>query len=167
MHKEAREELRVRFKLVVLEQALFWLLDWGRNNLSLLRFKDSIKSFGGLLVIIPDQAAKVSSGLLKLPHKLSSLLRHPQAIWMLSDHSQMNSLAAQLDKEQHANPLYKDCFASEEIASQQLVFVMIHHTTTPIIGAIIVFAPYKLDLHLIICFNVLAIRQILGTASNR
>ncbi len=101
--------------------------------------KDRIECLGELCIVVTDQEVKPRRAFFQIPHNLACLLVHPGSIWMLGTASEVNTTAAQLDKEEHVERLQSESFYREKVACQDLVAVMGHELspawrTTPVGG---------------------------------
>src|SRR5688572_6826132 len=89
------------------------------NNLDPVASKQLVKSVRKFLIPITNQEAHPFGALRYGPRYMSGLLRHPQRVRRRSASGQMHSAAAQLDEEQHVEPLQPDCLDREKVDRQQ------------------------------------------------
>ena len=82
-----------------------------------------------------DQESQGFFSIRKSPNQLPGLLSNPELIRVGGDACKMNLTRTQFDEEEHIESLQQDGFHSEEVAGQDLIFVVCHQMA-PTNGAI-------------------------------
>ena len=90
------------------------------DDLDPLASKHLVKSVGELLVPIANQETDLFCAIREGPRQLPSLLRHPRRVGSWCASGQMHPPAAQLDEEQHVEPLQPDRLHGEESTAKML-----------------------------------------------
>ena len=85
------------------------------NDLYPLALKDPVKTLGELLIPIANQEAERVLARRQRPGQLPGLLRHPRPARSGRAPREMHATSAELDEEQHVEPLQPDCLHGEEI----------------------------------------------------
>ena len=91
------------------------------NDLNPIALEDPVKTLGKLLIPIANQEAKRVPALRQRPRQLPGLLRHPRPGRMGRAPREMHATRAELDEEEHVEPLQPDRFHAEEIDGEQTV----------------------------------------------
>ena len=85
------------------------------NDLYPIALEDPVKTLGELLIPIANQEAERFLALRQRPRQLPGLLRHPGPAWIGCAPGEMHTTTAQLDEEEHVEPLQPDRLHGEEI----------------------------------------------------
>jgi len=93
-----------------------------------------VKGLGIFPVIVANQESNRSFLFIESPYQLSGLLSHPEPIRVYSDASQMDPARGQFDEKEHIQGFQPDRFHCEEVASQDLSFV-VRHQAAPTDGS--------------------------------
>jgi len=104
-------------------------LEGGMNDVKGFTLKDDVKGTGELAIIVVDQETEGGFSGIKLPNQLSGLLGDPDIIGVVRNAGEMHSAGAEFDEEEHIEGLQADGFEGEEVAGQDLIFVMAHEVT--------------------------------------
>jgi len=99
------------------------------NNVVACGNEDSIKGFAERAVIIVDQETKGVSFIGQTPNQLACFLSDPDLMGVGCDAGKMDAARTQFDEEEHIDGLKPDGFYCEHIASEDLVFVVVHQMT--------------------------------------
>ena len=91
--------------------------------------KHVIKGFTELAIMVMDQEVEGFFSVIEFPHHLSGLLGNPGFVWIGSDACKMHLARTQFDEEKHVKGLQSDGFDGEEVASQDLLFIMVDQGT--------------------------------------
>ena len=89
------------------------------NDLNPAALEDAVKTLGELLTPIANQEAERFLALRQRPRQLPGLLRHPRPARIGRAPREMHATTAQLDEEEHVEPLQPDCLHGEEIDGEQ------------------------------------------------
>ena len=91
------------------------------NDLYPIAWKHLVKTLGELLIPIANQEAERFRALRQRPRQLPGLLRHPRPARIGRAPGEMHATTAQLDEEEHVEPLQPDRLHGEEIDGEQAV----------------------------------------------
>ena len=92
------------------------------NDLYPLALKDPVKTLEELLIPIANQEAERVLARRQRPGQLPGLLRHPRPARSGRAPREMHATSAELDEEQHVEPLQPDRLHGEEIDGEQNFF---------------------------------------------
>lgn len=82
-----------------------------------------------LLIVVPDEKPHDWVALFQFPHHLARLLCDPGVVRMGSATCKMHPSTPDFDNRQNKDRLQKHGFDCEEVARQQLIFLMSHQMT--------------------------------------
>ena len=89
------------------------------NDLHSIALEDPVKTLGELLIPIANQEAERFLALRQRPRQLPGLLRHPWPARSGCAPREMHATSAELDEEEHVEPLQPDRLHGEEIDGEQ------------------------------------------------
>jgi hypothetical protein len=99
------------------------------DNAEPFTLKDCIKGFTELGIIVMDQEVEGSIYVTEFPYQLSGLLGNPGFVWISRGTGEINLARTPFNEEKHIKSLQLDSFDGEEIAGQDLIFVMVDQRT--------------------------------------
>lgn len=91
------------------------------NDLDPIALENAVKTLDELLIPIANQEAERFLALRQRPGQLPSLLRHPRPARVGRAPREMHATSAELDEEEHVEPLQPDRLYGKEIDGKQAV----------------------------------------------